>query len=343
MGVDTDQDSELSDPPTDLLSEDGESKFNKHKGRPEASDLDQADFDTDLETDQATAADGFGEDSGYEAQNESEEDDERVEHVESLEDSEDEWLPFTRTTSSKATALPLKKTKKASKTKKDTKTNYTKHYLCPWPACGQRFGRKDHLKRHVDSHSETKSFRCPAPFCGHATKRKDNLKEHLKLRHNLSATAAARGVDQAARAAVAETHALAATVNAAIAAAERIRDAGSSRKVANGSGGMKKGRSGAATSSRKPKVATSSEGARQTGTGQQAAIDYEGQTKDENQSGAMNSNRGARVGSASNDDDDNNDIDERETVRRNMKRKRGESNEDIVGSKKARNGKDVAV
>ncbi|KAL1605065.1 hypothetical protein SLS60_004608 [Paraconiothyrium brasiliense] len=372
-GFDSDQDSELSDPPTDLESEGGQPRLNKNKSRSADSDLEQADFDTNLETDLAIAASEF-EDSGYEAQNESGEDYESMEQIESQEDSEDEWKPLARKKSSRATALPRKKTKKASKTKKNSKTDHTKSYLCPWPACGQRFGRKDHLKRHWGSHSDTKSFRCPAPFCGHATKRKDNLKEHLKLRHNLGATAAKRGVDQAARAAVAETQALAAAVNAAIASAEGSKDSGASGKTLSGSGRSKKRRSGAATSSSKAKAAISSEDARKTGTVQQAAVDYEAQADDKDQSGTMYSNRGERLGSgddgdipgtallraayevwdsdrdfdrnniqeSSDDDDDHNDINEMKTVRKNLKRRRGEGNDNNVGNK-TRNGKPVEV
>lgn len=46
--------------------------------------------------------------------------------------------------------------------------------------CGQRFQRKEHLKRHQRTHSATKEFKCPLPGCTAAIARSDNACDHFR-------------------------------------------------------------------------------------------------------------------------------------------------------------------
>ncbi|KZV64208.1 hypothetical protein PENSPDRAFT_588778 [Peniophora sp. CONT] len=55
-------------------------------------------------------------------------------------------------------------------------------HICPAEDCGKRFGRSEHLKRHVRSiHTEEKPHECPVPDCGKTFSRHDNLNQHLRV------------------------------------------------------------------------------------------------------------------------------------------------------------------
>lgn len=123
--------------------------------------------------------------------------------------------PVTR--SKARSTRPMKPVGMIPKTKQSTDAEHKKPHTCPWPDCGQRFGRKDHLKRHLSNHSDKKPFQCPVPLCGHATKRKDNLQEHLRLRHKLNARAAKRSADEAVQAAHEEMLTIAAAAETTLA------------------------------------------------------------------------------------------------------------------------------
>lgn len=49
------------------------------------------------------------------------------------------------------------------------------------PACGRRFARHWHLKRHLATHLTVKPFKCP--YCPHAANIKNNLKLHIRKIH----------------------------------------------------------------------------------------------------------------------------------------------------------------
>lgn len=62
-----------------------------------------------------------------------------------------------------------------------------RHYVCPVDACGKRFGRGEHLKRHIRSiHTNEKPFKCTHASCKKTFNRHDNLLQHLKVHQESS-------------------------------------------------------------------------------------------------------------------------------------------------------------
>lgn len=56
----------------------------------------------------------------------------------------------------------------------------SKTFVCHIPACGRRFRRQEHLKRHFRSlHTREKPFSCPE--CGKKFSRSDNLSQHTRI------------------------------------------------------------------------------------------------------------------------------------------------------------------
>jgi uncharacterized Zn-finger protein len=55
-----------------------------------------------------------------------------------------------------------------------------KSYRCSHGACGKRFKRQEHLKRHEKTHTEERPYECAVPGCHKAFGRSDNLKAHLR-------------------------------------------------------------------------------------------------------------------------------------------------------------------
>jgi hypothetical protein len=54
-------------------------------------------------------------------------------------------------------------------------------FKCPSPGCNLTYRRKEHLTRHVKSHSKSESIECP--FCDRFFSRNDTLRHHVRFHH----------------------------------------------------------------------------------------------------------------------------------------------------------------
>jgi uncharacterized Zn-finger protein len=61
-----------------------------------------------------------------------------------------------------------------------------KTFACPEPNCGMEFRRKDHLSRHLKTHTGEREF--PCELCGISFSRADGLAQHERTRKHLDSS-----------------------------------------------------------------------------------------------------------------------------------------------------------
>ncbi|CAG2115834.1 unnamed protein product [Medioppia subpectinata] len=68
------------------------------------------------------------------------------------------------------------------------KNQHTLPYVCSWPACDRRYGAKDKLTDHMNSHQGLRVVDCPVEGCDKTFTCKPSARQHLRQFHKLKTT-----------------------------------------------------------------------------------------------------------------------------------------------------------